>query len=136
MWAQEWVGTQFEPRDSISLCLTLNLDHSSMVEPWLVSLLVSSRCTSPCTTAAWWSRLERMKLLERIILSCITPIVDPFIPSEQAGFRKHRNTTEQVLVLTTCIESELFLLTSQQLMTLSVCLMLKLARIIPCKKML
>ena len=45
------------------------------------------------------------KLLERIVLSRITPLEDPFIPPEEAGVRKRRNTAEQVLTLTTYIES-------------------------------
>ena len=86
------------------------------------------------------------KLLKRIILSRITPVVDPFIPLEQTGFRKRRNTTEQVLALNTYIESdfEQKLKTGTVFMDLSAAydtvwhdgLMLKFARIIPYKKML
>ena len=45
------------------------------------------------------------KLLERIVLSRITPIVDPEIPPEQAGFRANRSTVEQIVALTSLIES-------------------------------
>ena len=45
------------------------------------------------------------KLLERIVLTRITPVVDPFIPQAQAGFRPQRNATEQVLALTSHIET-------------------------------
>ena len=45
------------------------------------------------------------KLLERVLLKKITPMVDQHIPMNQAGFRSNRNTTEQVLALTRTIES-------------------------------
>ena len=45
------------------------------------------------------------KLLERIVLSRIQPILDPHIPLDQAGFRHQRDTTEQVLALTSSIEA-------------------------------
>ena len=44
------------------------------------------------------------KLLERIILNRILPILDPHIPINQAGFRTQRDTTEQILALTSFIE--------------------------------
>ena len=44
------------------------------------------------------------KLLERLVLNRITPIVDPQLPKEQAGFRKGRCTTDQVANLTQHIE--------------------------------
>ena len=44
------------------------------------------------------------KLLERIILNCILPILDPHIPIDQAGFRTQRDTTEQALALSSFIE--------------------------------
>ena len=45
------------------------------------------------------------KLLERIVLSRLQPILDPHIPLDQAGFRHQRDTTEQVLALTSSIEA-------------------------------
>ena len=45
------------------------------------------------------------KLTECIILFCIGPIIDQILPIEQAGFRPTRDTTEQVLVLTSFIEA-------------------------------
>ena len=86
------------------------------------------------------------KLLERLILTRITPYIDSAIPVQQAGFRSRRDTTEQVLALTSHIEAgfEKKLKTGAVLIDLSAAydtvwtggLMLKLAKIIPCKKIL
>ena len=45
------------------------------------------------------------KLLERLQLTKLAPIFESVIPREQAGFRKKRNTCDQVLALTSYIES-------------------------------
>lgn len=45
------------------------------------------------------------KLLERLVLNRIQPEIEKILPVEQAGFRKNRYCTEQVLALTTHIES-------------------------------
>ena len=45
------------------------------------------------------------KLLERLLLTRLAPIFESVIPPEQAGFRKKRNTSDQVLALTSYIES-------------------------------
>ena len=45
------------------------------------------------------------KLLERLLLTRLGPIVESVIPTEQAGFRKKRNMCDQVLALTSYIES-------------------------------
>ena len=45
------------------------------------------------------------KLLERLLLTRLSPIFESVIPPEQAGFRKKRNTCDQVLALTSYIES-------------------------------
>lgn len=44
------------------------------------------------------------KLLEHLILSHITPVIDPQLPKEQAGFRSGRSTTDQVTLLCQDIE--------------------------------
>jgi len=44
------------------------------------------------------------KLFERLILNRINPIIDPLLPTEQAGFRKNRSTADQVCCLTQNIE--------------------------------
>ena len=44
------------------------------------------------------------KLLERILLTPIEPIVDKLLPKEQAGFRKGCSTVGQVAKLTDIIE--------------------------------
>ena len=45
------------------------------------------------------------KLLERIILTRLTPILEEHLPHEQASFRPGRGTEEKVLALTILIES-------------------------------
>jgi Reverse transcriptase (RNA-dependent DNA polymerase)/Endonuclease-reverse transcriptase len=45
------------------------------------------------------------KLFERCILQRIQPLIDEVVPISQAGFRKNRSCTEQVLALTTHIEA-------------------------------
>ncbi|GFR73083.1 RNA-directed DNA polymerase from mobile element jockey-like [Elysia marginata] len=86
------------------------------------------------------------KLLKRIIFTRITPYVEPNIPVQQAGFRPQRGTTEQVLAFPPHIEAcfENRLKTGAVLIDLYVAfdtvwtrgLMLKLAKLIPCKKIL
>lgn len=86
------------------------------------------------------------KLLERILLERITLYINPCIPIQQAGFRSQRGTTEQVLALTSYIESgfERGEKTGVVLIDLSAAydtvwtggLMLKLAKMIPCRKTL
>lgn len=44
------------------------------------------------------------KLLERIILKKISPVIEPYIPTHQAGFRPNRSCCDQVLALTSHIE--------------------------------
>ena len=46
------------------------------------------------------------KLLERLLLTRLAPIFESVMPPEQAGFRKKRNACDQVLALTSYIESE------------------------------
>ncbi|GFR91776.1 RNA-directed DNA polymerase from mobile element jockey-like [Elysia marginata] len=86
------------------------------------------------------------KLLERFILTRITPYVDPNTQVQQAGFRPQRRTTEQVLTFTSDIEAgfENKLKTEAVLIDLSsaydtvytggLILKLKLAKLIPRKK--
>jgi Reverse transcriptase (RNA-dependent DNA polymerase) len=45
------------------------------------------------------------KLLEQLILQRIEPLIDTVVPDSQAGFRKHRSCTEQVLALISHIEA-------------------------------
>ncbi|CAM4730862.1 unnamed protein product [Leuciscus chuanchicus] len=44
------------------------------------------------------------KLLERLILARLNPVVDSQLPKEQAGFRSSRSTTNQVTLLCQDIE--------------------------------
>ena len=39
------------------------------------------------------------KVINRMILNCIRPIIDPELPGNQSGFRPGRSTTTQVLAL-------------------------------------
>ena len=45
-----------------------------------------------------------LKLLERLLLSRLDPVIDPQLPPEQAGFRHGRSTTDQVKFLADDIE--------------------------------
>jgi hypothetical protein len=45
------------------------------------------------------------KLLERLFLQLIQPLIEDVTPINQAGFRFHRSCTEQVMALTTHIEA-------------------------------
>ena len=44
------------------------------------------------------------KILERLIYARVEPIVDPWLPREQAGFRQGRSTVDQTTLLTQDIE--------------------------------
>ena len=44
------------------------------------------------------------KLLERLLLVRLEPIIDPQLPNEQAGFRRGRSTVHQIVNLTDDIE--------------------------------
>ena len=46
-----------------------------------------------------------LKLLERLLLSRLDPVIDPQLPPEQAGFRHGRSTTDQITLLTDDIEA-------------------------------
>ena len=46
-----------------------------------------------------------LKLLERLLLTRLKPMVDPQLPPQQAGFRHGRSTTDQVTLLTNNIEA-------------------------------
>lgn len=86
------------------------------------------------------------KLFERVVLTRLSPVLERYIPQDQAGFRPSRGTSEQVIALTSLIESgyEQKLKTGSVFVDLSAAydtvwregLMYKLARIIPDKKML
>ena len=46
-----------------------------------------------------------LKLLERLLLARLEPVIDPQLPPQQAGFRQGRSTTDQVTLLTDDIEA-------------------------------
>ncbi len=85
------------------------------------------------------------KLLERLILMRIEPILETQLPHEQAGFRKKRSTQDQVIRLTQDIETAyenneksgaVFVdLTAAYDTVWHAGLTLKLLRMIPCKHM-
>ena len=127
-----------------------NIIHTSKIPAiWKTSKIIAIlKPGKPAKEAASYRPIALLsctfKLLERIILNRITPLIDEYIPPDQAGFRKHRNTTEQVLALTNHIESgfERKLKTGAVFVDLSSAydtvwhdgLMLKLAKTIKCKK--
>jgi hypothetical protein len=79
------------------------------------------------------------ELLERLILQRIQPLIEAATPVHQAGFRKHRSCTEQVMAFTTHI---VFLMSTKDWSDLSAAydivwrdrLMLKFMRTVPCAK--
>ena len=83
------------------------------------------------------------KLFERLLLTRLSPIFESVIPPEQAGFRKKRNPCDQVLALTSYIESgfQKKLKTGAVLIDLSAAydtvwqagLMMKLSKAIKCR---
>ena len=44
------------------------------------------------------------KILEKLIYTCVGPLIDPLLPKEQAGFRCGKSTIDQVVLLTQNIE--------------------------------
>ena len=46
-----------------------------------------------------------LKLLVRLLLSRLDPVIDPQLPTDKAGFRHGRSTTDQVTLLTDDIEA-------------------------------
>jgi hypothetical protein len=84
------------------------------------------------------------KILERLILQRIQPLIDAAVPVSQAGFRKNRNCTEQVMALTSHIEAgfERKLKTGAIFIDLTAAydtvwrdgLMLKFMRVVSCSK--
>ncbi|UYV81411.1 hypothetical protein LAZ67_20001112 [Cordylochernes scorpioides] len=86
------------------------------------------------------------KLLERIILARLTPILDPEIPVEQAGFRGNRSCCDRVASLTSFIENgfQLGMKSAVVLLDLSSAydtvwidgLIYKLAKVLKCKQTL
>ena len=44
------------------------------------------------------------KILERLIYTCVEPLIDPLLPKEQAGFRHGKSIVDQVVLLTQNIE--------------------------------
>lgn len=86
------------------------------------------------------------KVLERLLLNRIQPVIDEHTPKEQAGFRQNRGCTEQVLALTTFIESgfQKQMKTHVAFVDLTAAfdtvwreaLLMKLIKIIPCLKII
>ena len=84
------------------------------------------------------------KLLERRLLTRTSQLIVPTLPSEQADFRSGRDNTEQVLALTSYIDSRferkqkagnvLFYLSAAYDTVWQCGLMLKLVKIIRCKE--
>ena len=47
------------------------------------------------------------KILEKVIAARINPVIEPQLPTEQAGFKQGRSTVQQILKLTCEIEKVL-----------------------------
>lgn len=85
------------------------------------------------------------KLLERMLLNRIQPLIDKVTPLHQAGFRKNRSCCDQVLALTSFIEAgyQHKLKTAVAFVDLTAAfdtvwrhgLLLKFAEVIPCQKL-
>ena len=48
-----------------------------------------------------------VKILKRLIYTCIERLIDPLLPKEQAGFQHGKSTVDQVVLLTQNIEDSL-----------------------------
>ena len=71
----------------------------------VISLLKPGKLdTSPASYRPISLLCTTYKLVERLILTRIYPIVDPLLPHDQAGFRQGRSTVDQVARLTQSIE--------------------------------
>jgi hypothetical protein len=85
------------------------------------------------------------KLLKRLILQRIQPLIEDVTPINQAGFRQHRSCTEQVMAFTTHIEAgfQNQLQTEAVFVDLTVAydtvwresLMIKILKAVPCLKL-
>lgn len=86
------------------------------------------------------------KLLEKLILNRIQETIDTIIPTEQGGFRKNRSCCDQILTMTTLIESgfQRGLKSAAAFVDLTAAydtvwregLLFKFAKIIPCQKLM
>ena len=138
-------------KEWLAIAMTDVIDKSRYPQEWKHARVIAIlKPGKPATEPSSYRPISLLcclyKLLERILLTRITPYVNPHIPIEQAGFRPQRSTTEQVLALTCYIEAgyERKEKTGAVLIDLSAAydtvwtggLMLKLAKIIPCRKTL
>ena len=96
----EWLRLLF------STCLT----HQSIPKIWRkASIIALPKPNKPLDNPKNYRPISLLcipfKLLERLLLARLEPIVDPQLPDEQAGFRRGRSTVQQVVLLTNDIEN-------------------------------
>ena len=135
-------ATSYRPISLLCCCYKL-LDDATSYRP--ISLLCC--CYKLLDDATSYRPISLLcccyKLLERLLLTRLAPIFESVIPPEQAGLRKKRNTCDQVLALTSYIESgfQKKLKTGTVLIDLSAAydtiwqagLMMKLSKAIKCR---
>ena len=96
---REWL------RSFMNACFSLEWIPRMWRRATVVSLLKPGKPVSEAPSYRPISLLcSSFKLLERVLLNRIYPIIDPLLPPEQSGFRKGRATIDQVALLTQKIE--------------------------------
>ena len=96
---REWL------RSFMTACYSLKWIPRMWRRATVVSILKPGKPESEATSYRPISLLcSSFKLLERVLLNRIDPIVDPLLPPEQSGFRQGRATIDQVTLLSQKIE--------------------------------
>jgi hypothetical protein len=91
---------------STALLLDSNIPNSVCTPAKVISILKPGK---PANEASSYRPISLLsvchKFLEKLIYNRISPIIEENLPIEQAGFRPNRNCCDQVLALTSYIES-------------------------------
>ena len=92
-------------RDFLSSCLR----RLKIPKIWRRALVVAiPKPTKPVVDPKSYRPISLLcvpyKILERLIYARIEPLIDPLLPTEQAGFRRGKSTVDQVVLLTQNIE--------------------------------
>ena len=110
-----------------SICLELILHAGAALKSWLCDFLSSCLCRlkipkiwrralmvaipkpgKPVGDPKSYQPISLLcvpyKILEKLIYTCIEPLIDPLLPKKQAGFRRGKSTIDQVVLLTQNIE--------------------------------
>jgi hypothetical protein len=95
-------------------------NFGAQTKEWIISFMNNIVSTSKIPNLFKWAKVTSIikpgkdgidpahwsyKLLERLILQRIQPLIEDVTPINQAGFRQLRSCTEKVMALTTHIES-------------------------------